>query len=159
LTRIVLVTFCFLLTPILAFAQEPSSILKLDDSSAKSLLMAMTSKGDLKTPQHSEAWTVVSTIAMGMGLEQCGFAQPGDISIFWKPALENMTPEQIDVLNKMVTANFRRAQTKRFVELKKLFPITRQTVMFLSDGKSKWDCTKIARAWEAATNYSARSGN
>jgi hypothetical protein len=149
----------FLSGPVPAGAQEPSNILKIDDRSAKSLLMAMTSKGDLKTPQHSEAWTTMATVAMGMGLEKCGFAQPGDISILWKPALESMTPDQIEVLNRMVTANFRNAQTKKFVDLKKLYPITRQTVIFLSDGKSKWDCTGIAKVWEAATNFSARNGN
>lgn len=101
----------------------------------------------------------MATVALGMGLEKCEFAQPGDTSMFWKPALESMTPDQIEVLNRMVTANFRNAQTKKFVNLRKLYPITRQTVIFLSDGKSKWDCTEIAKVWEAATNYSSRNSN
>lgn len=136
--------------------RQPSNILEIDDSSAKLLLRAMSSNGDLKTPQHSDAWIVVSTVALGMGLEKCGFAKPRDGSFFWKPALESMTPDQIMVLNRMVTANFRDAQTDKFVNLKQLFPITRQAVIFLSDGKAKWNCEEIAGVWQAATNYSAR---
>jgi hypothetical protein len=145
------------LSPSFAVAQQPSNILLIDDRAAKLLLSAMSFKGDLKTPQHSEAWAVVSTVALGMGLEKCGFAKPGDASIFWKPALESMTPDQIFVLNRMVTANFRDAQTDKFVNLRQLFPITRQAVLFLSDGKAKWNCKEIAGVWQAATNYSARN--
>lgn len=143
------------LSPVFAMAQQPSNILEIDDNSAKLLLGAMWSKGDLETPRHSEAWTVVSTVALGMGLEKCGFAKPGDGSFFWKPALESMTPDQILVLNRMVTANFRDAETDKFVRLKQLFPITRQAVISLSDGKAKWNCKEIATVWEAALNYSA----
>jgi hypothetical protein len=141
------------LLPIAASAQGPSNILKIDDGSARRLLAEMSAKGDLKTPQHSEAWAVVASVALGMGIEKCGFPQPGDGSIFWRPSLESMSPEQIMVLNRMVTANFRGAQTATFVDLKKLFPITRQAVLFLSDGKSKWNCGEIAGVWQAATSY------
>jgi hypothetical protein len=142
------------MSPTFAGAQQSSNILEIDDSSALLLLKEMASKGDLRTPQHSEAWTVLSTVALGMGLEKCGFATPGDGSLFWKPALESMTPEQIVVLNRMVTANFRKAETDKFVNLKLLFPITRQAVIFLSDGIAKWNCEEIAGVWQAATNYS-----
>lgn len=142
------------MSPKFAAAQQPSNILEIDDSSANLLLRAMASKGDPGTPQHSEAWTVLSTVALGMGLEKCGFPKPGDASLFWKPALESMTPDQITVLNRMVTANFRKAETDTFVNLKLLFPITRQAVIFLSDGKAKWNCEEIAGVWQAATNYS-----
>lgn len=139
--------------------QRPSDVLEIDDRSAQLLLRTMAAEGDLKSPQHSEAWTVLSTVAWGMGLEKCGFATPGDSSIFWKPALERMTPDQIMVLNRLVTANFRTAETDMFVNLDQLFPITRQAVIFLSDGKTKWNCEEIAGVWEAATNYySARNG-
>ena len=121
---------------------------------ARTLLLAMSSKGDLATPQHAEAWAVLVTVALGMGLEKCGFPKPGDGSIFWKPSSETMTADQIMVLNRMVTSNFRKAETKSFVDVKRLFPITRQSVLLLSDGKSKWDCGSIAGVWQAATNYS-----
>ncbi len=140
--------------PLAASAQGSSNILKIDDASARRLLAQMSSQGNLKTAQHSEAWAVVATVALGMGIEKCGFPQPGDGSIFWRPALESMTPDQVKVLNRMVTANFRDAQTAKFVNLKQLFPITRQAVLFLSDGKSKWNCEEIAGVWQAATSYS-----
>ena len=160
MNRRILITLLFIAAgPASALAQQSSTILKIDDAAAKKLLIEMISKGDLKIPDHSAAWTVMSTVAFGMGLEKCGFPQPGDATIMWKPALETMTVDQIIVLNRMVTENFRKAETKKFLNLKRLFPITRQAVLLLSDGKAKWNCREISGVWQAATNYSGNKAD
>lgn len=140
-------------TPSVVSAQQPSTILEIGDDAARKLLNDMAAKGNLKLPMHAEAWVVTATVALGMGLEKCGLPKPGDDSM-WTPALETMSPEQVMVLNRMVTANFRKAEKGNFVDLDKLFPVTRQVALSLSDDKAKWNCSEIAGVWAAAANYS-----
>lgn len=151
-----LIVLSSLWSPIAVQAQQRSDVLQLDDRSANRLLGEMVERGNLDTREHAEAWIVVATIALGMGLEKCGFSKPGNGSIFFEPALDTMSPDQVKVLNRLVTSNFRRAETPDFVDLDSVYPITRQTILFVSDDGPNWNCEKIGGVWEAAANYSSR---
>ena len=64
------------------------------------------------TKLFAEAWVVISSVAMGMGLEKCHFFKPDDMSFMWKPAKDAMTEDEILTLNRVVTANFRNSERK-----------------------------------------------
>jgi hypothetical protein len=86
----------------------------------------MSSEGNLKDDKlFAGAWIVVSSVALGMGLEKCHFPKPDDMSFMWKPAKDAMSEDEILTLNRVVTSNFRNSEQKGRLLLDRLFPITR----------------------------------
>ena len=125
------------------FAQF-ASILDANDVDANRTLHATTATGDLTNRQHAEAWVVFSSVAAGMGTEKCNFPRPSDMTFMWKPALDSMSEEEIFTLNRLVTSNFRNAERNGRVLLDRLFPITRQAVISLSDRGGAWNCERLS---------------
>lgn len=137
-------------------AQQNADVLRVDDDTAYRLLHDMAAKGDLSTPGHAAAWVAISSVALGVGLEQCAFAQPESTVFLVRPALDGMSEEQIIVLNRMITANFREAESSGSNFLESLYPITRQSVAFLGWENGRLDCRLVADIWDVALNYAAR---
>lgn len=148
------VGFCALLALSNAvFGQQNSDVLNLDDEDAAFRLSEMATKGDLTTPGHAGAWIVLSSVALGVGRETCGLPEPPDSSFMAKPALDGMTGEQIIILNRMVTANYRSSEVSGGLHLDGLYPITRQAVLFLGWKAGNFDCGLVADVWDVALNY------
>ena len=101
---------------------------------------------------------VLSSVASGMGTEKCSFPRPNDMTFMWKPALESMSEEEIFTLNRLVTSNFRNAEKNGKTSLDRLFPITRQAVIALTDRQGAWDCKQLSGVWTAAKNYLKTEG-
>ena len=71
----------------IAACKAENSVLDLNDDSSRKLLRQMSSEGNLKDNKlFAGAWIVVSSVALGMGLEKCHFPKPDDMSFMWKPA-------------------------------------------------------------------------
>jgi hypothetical protein len=137
---------------------KAADILDQNDAASKRTLTEMGAIGELSDKQNAEAWIVISSVATGMGLEQCNFPSPDDMTFMWRPASDSMSKDEIYTLNRLVTSNFRNAERSQYVLLDRLFPVTRQAVLILSDGKGTWNCREISRVWDAARNYNrARS--
>ncbi|NPV25807.1 hypothetical protein [Bradyrhizobium aeschynomenes] len=132
---------------------QSADVLDLNDVDARRTLLLVTATSDLDTKVNAGAWIVLSSVAMGMGVEKCHFPQSDDMSSMWKPALDGMTPDEIFTLNRVTTSNFRNAERNGRVLLDRLFPITRQAVLLLSNGKGQWDCERISEVWTASRNY------
>lgn len=136
-----------------ALSQQNKDVLQLSDKKAASLLQAMAANGKLSTPGHAGAWVVIASVSLGVGRDVCNLPEPGDTSFLVQPALDGMTIDQIMVLNRLVTANYRAAEGKRGLEVAKLYPITRQAVAFLGYRKGKFNCGRVGEVWSNALNY------
>ena len=134
---------------------QTRSILDENDVVSRRVLTTMSVTGNLKDKQNAEAWVVVSSIALGMGMEQCNFPRSDDMTFMWQPASDGMSEDEILTLNRLVTSKFRNAQRNGHVSLDRLFPVTRQAVLKLSDGKGRWNCREISRVWDAAHSYTS----
>lgn len=143
--------FVMLTTPP-TFAQY-TSILDSNDADAKRTILSVMATSNLSSTPNAEAWMVLSSVALGMGIEKCHFPKSEDMTFMWKPALVSMTPDDIFTLNRLVTSNFRNAERDGRLSLERLFPVTRQAVLLLSDGKGRWNCQRISEVWTAARNY------
>jgi hypothetical protein len=75
------------------------------------------------------------------------------MEFMWTPALEGMTESQIIIFNRLITANFRAAERGAQIDLKALYPVSRQASLMLMDQKGNWDCNEVMRTWEAAVNF------
>ena len=131
-----------------------NSVLDLNDESSRKVLQQMASEGKLKDNKlQAEAWLVLSSVAMGTGIEKCHFFQPDDMSFMWKPAKETLSEDEILTLNRVVTSNFRNSERNGHLLTDRLFPITRQAVLALRDARGNWDCREISDVWNKARNY------
>ena len=130
-----------------------ASVLQLDDGAAKSLMQEMVQTGDLRNRSHAEAWVVLVSVALGAGLEKCGFPQTDNNAFLFEPAGDSMTEDQIFVLNRLITKNYRESETDKFVNLESLYSITKAAVQFLSNRDQTWNCREIAQVWENAITY------
>jgi hypothetical protein len=135
-------------------SKAENSVLDLNDESSRKVLQQMASEGNLKNNKlRAEAWVVISSVAIGMGVEKCHFFTPDDMSFMWKPAQDAMSEDEIMTLNRVVTSNFRNSERNGQLLRDRLFPITRQAVINLSDARGNWDCREISRVWDAARSY------
>jgi hypothetical protein len=135
-------------------SKADNSVLDLNDAVASRVLHQMAAEGNLKGNKlFSEAWVVISSVAMGMGLEKCHFFRPDDMNFMWKPATDALSNDEILTLNRVVTSNFRNSERNGRILRDRLFPITRQAVNNLSDARGNWDCSEISRVWDAARSY------
>lgn len=130
-----------------------SSVLDLNDPDAKRTLALMAATGELKNRILAEGWIVVSSIALGVGIEKCSFPQSDDASRMWRPALESLSEDEIYTLNRLVTSNFRNAEKNGSVILERLSPVTRQAVLMLSDKGRTWNCREISQVFNVARNF------
>lgn len=140
-----------------AWAEDESNIpathiLDLNDSDALIVLKAMALVGDNHAKLLAEAWDVLSSIAMGEGRQRCGFDND-TAQAMWLPALDGMNKDEIYELNRVVTSNFRNAENGSSLDLRKLFPISRQAVTFLTDRNGKWSCGSISGIRDKSINY------
>jgi hypothetical protein len=147
-----------LVVTVRASATEPS-VLDLNDEASRMLLKRMSAEGNLKANKlAAEAWVIVSSVAMGMGLQKCHFFKPDDMSFMWKPAREALSDEEILTLNRVITSNFRNSERGGRLLRERLFPITRQAAISLSAKSGIWSCREISRVWEAARSYVTSRG-
>lgn len=140
-----------------AHADEPQGtsathILNLNDNDALIALKAMALAGDNHSKLLAEAWLVLSSIALGEGRQRCGLPDEA-AKTMWQPALDGLTRDEIYELNRVVTSNFRNAETGTTLEKRKLFPVSRQAVILLSDRSGNWDCKTIQDVRERSTVY------
>ena len=54
---------------------QNSTILDDNDADAKRALIAMKMAGDLQQKRWAEAWVVLSSVALGMGIDKCDFSE------------------------------------------------------------------------------------
>jgi hypothetical protein len=134
------------------------SVLDQNDVAARQTLTLMAATGTLKDRVFAESWIVISSVAMGMGFEKCSFPQSDEAKQMWRPALQSMSPDEIYTLNRVVTSNFRNAERNGRLLLDRLFPVTRQAVLILSNGKGKWNCSEISKVFDAARNFIKNNG-
>lgn len=59
---------------------------------------------------RAAAWLVLSSVAKGVGLGDCAFHSTPDTSFLWRPALDGLNENQILILNRVVTKNYRDAE-------------------------------------------------
>ena len=144
-----------LATPVCAdesVTMPATHILDLNDADASAALKAMALVGDNHAKLLAEAWIVLSSIAMGQGRARCGFDDE-TAKTMWVPALDGMTKDEIYELNRVVTSNFRNAETGSVVDKRKLFPISRQSVLLLTDRSGRWDCNAIVDLKNRSATY------
>ena len=132
---------------------EDASVLQLNDRAAGLLMKEMAKTGDLRNRSHAEAWVVLASVALGTGIEKCGFPTPGAANFIFEPAFDGLTEDQIFVLNRLITKNFRESETDKFVNLEPLHSITKAAVTYLSNRDRTWNCREIAQVWENAIIY------
>ena len=146
------ISFVFVIT--IGVCRADNRVLDLNDAASNRVLQQMSSGGNLKGNKFfAEAWVVISSVAMGMGLEKCHLFKPDDMTFMWKPAREALSDDEILSLNRVVTSNFRNSERNERLLRDRLFPITRQAVIRLSDARGNWDCREISRVWDAARSY------
>jgi hypothetical protein len=138
---------------VMRLVADDRSVLQLDDVAANSLLQKMMRTGDLRNRSYAEVWVVLVSVALGTGLEKCGFPQPDNTAFLFEPAFDSMTEDQIFVLNRLITKNYRESETDKFVNLGSLYSITKAAVVSLSNRDQTWNCRKIAQVWEKAMIY------
>jgi len=67
------IAFFFFIT--IGACKADNSVLDLNDAASSRVLQEMSSEGDLKDNKFfAEAWVVISSVAMGMGLENVTFS-------------------------------------------------------------------------------------
>ena len=93
---------------------------------------------------RAAAWLVLSSVAKGVGLGDCAFHSTPDTSFLWRPALDGLNENQILILNRVVTKNYRDAERSGRIVVADLYPVTRQVVALLTTPSGEWDCSKVA---------------
>jgi hypothetical protein len=136
-----------------------TSVLDLNDADARRTLTLMAATGNLRDRVSAESWIVISSVAMGMGFEKCSFPQTDEAQRMWLPALQGMSSDDIYTLNRLVTSNFRTAERHGRILLDRLFPVTRQAVLILSNGKGRWNCSEISKVFDAARNFNKNNAD
>jgi len=129
------------------------SILDADDDASERILRRMGRMADMNSRESAQAWIVISSVALGMGIQKCFFPRPENPETIWRPATESLTEEEIWRLNRAVTSNFRKSEVNGQLNEANLFPVTRQAVRGLKDENGRWSCKKISEVWSAAVNY------